>query len=60
MGQKRDLNVSRRTRDEDLPGLIYHQRAQSNDFWLRAATLIGRVFCPYGMSCSVGTENMNS
>jgi hypothetical protein len=23
---------------KDLPGLIYHQRAQSNEFWLRAAT----------------------
>src|SRR5437773_4591472 len=23
---------------KDLPGLIYHQRAQSNDFWLMAPT----------------------
>ena len=32
---------------EDL-GLIYHRDKQGNAFWLRAATVIGRVFCPYG------------
>jgi hypothetical protein len=26
------------------PGLIYHRGKQGNAFWLRAATIIGRVF----------------
>jgi len=29
------------------PGVIYHRDKQSNAFWLRATTIIVRVFCPY-------------
>jgi hypothetical protein len=31
------------------PALIYHRDKQGNAFWLRAATIVGRGFCPYGV-----------
>src|SRR5216110_2913091 len=34
----------RNTTGKAPPGPIYHQRTQSNEFWLRAATIIGRLF----------------
>jgi hypothetical protein len=51
MAQKRDLNVSRRTRDEDLPGLIYHQRAQSNDF--RPRNFLAQLPSQTSVACTI-------
>ena len=42
------LRIPGMSHRKKTPDLIYHRDKQGNAFRLRAATIIGRVFCPYG------------